>query len=169
MKFVATTKGITTNFFSPLSFVPVFGSEIRDPRYGMGKYQDPGSGMNILDTQHWFLGASKCRFGCWFWICLKKRFKKLCTKYFLGQSNTLKSNTYEKAQKNFFKVEVRVNHILHFHDQTIKELKLLLKPVLWICDILVRVWICSGSRSGSFRQWLCLIVEESGSRSRSVQ
>jgi hypothetical protein len=30
VKFVATKKGMTTNFFSPLSFVPVFGSGIRD-------------------------------------------------------------------------------------------------------------------------------------------
>jgi hypothetical protein len=40
------------NFFSPLSFVAVFGSGIRDPRSGirdpgsgMGKNQDPGSGI----------------------------------------------------------------------------------------------------------------------------
>ncbi len=31
MKFEATNKGITTNFFSPLSLVAVFGSGIRDP------------------------------------------------------------------------------------------------------------------------------------------
>jgi hypothetical protein len=31
VKFVATNKGLTTNFFSPLFFVAVFGSEIRDP------------------------------------------------------------------------------------------------------------------------------------------
>ncbi len=32
LKFVATKKGLTTNFFSPLSFVVVvFGSGIRDP------------------------------------------------------------------------------------------------------------------------------------------
>ncbi len=37
---------MTVNFFSPLSFVVVFGS-------GMGKYQDPGSGINIPDPQHW--------------------------------------------------------------------------------------------------------------------
>jgi hypothetical protein len=34
-----------TNFFSPLSFVAVFGS-------GMGKIQDPGSGINIPDPPH---------------------------------------------------------------------------------------------------------------------
>ncbi len=53
-------------FFSPLSFVPVFGFRIREPRsvirnprsgirdtgYGMGKNQDPGSGINIPDPQH---------------------------------------------------------------------------------------------------------------------
>ncbi len=38
VKFVATKKGMTTNFFSPLSFAAVFGS-------GMGKNQDPGSGI----------------------------------------------------------------------------------------------------------------------------
>jgi hypothetical protein len=34
---------MTTNFFSPLSFVAVFGSGIRDPGSGMVKNQDPGS------------------------------------------------------------------------------------------------------------------------------
>ncbi len=38
VKFVATNKGMTTNFFSPLSFFAVFGSGIRD---------------NIPDPQHW--------------------------------------------------------------------------------------------------------------------
>jgi hypothetical protein len=40
---------MTTNFFSPLSFVAVWdpGSEIRDPGSGMGKNQDLGSGINI--------------------------------------------------------------------------------------------------------------------------
>jgi hypothetical protein len=41
-----------TNFFSPLSFVTVFGSGIRDPGSGMGKNQDPGSGINIPNPQH---------------------------------------------------------------------------------------------------------------------
>jgi hypothetical protein len=52
---------MTTNFFSPLSFVAVFGSGIRDPGSGirdagsgMGKNQDPGSGINIPDPQHWY-------------------------------------------------------------------------------------------------------------------
>jgi hypothetical protein len=29
------------------------GSGIRDPGSGMGKNQDPGSGINIPDPQHW--------------------------------------------------------------------------------------------------------------------
>jgi hypothetical protein len=45
---------MTTNFFYPLSFVAVFGSGIRDPGSGMGKNQDPGSGINIPDPPHWF-------------------------------------------------------------------------------------------------------------------
>jgi hypothetical protein len=63
VKFVATKKGLTTNFFSPFSFVAVFASGIRDPGSGMGKNQDPGSGLgknqdpgsgiNIPDPQHW--------------------------------------------------------------------------------------------------------------------
>ncbi len=58
---------MTKKFFSPLSFVAVFGSGIRDPRSGirdprseirdpgsgMGKNQDPGSGINIPDPPHW--------------------------------------------------------------------------------------------------------------------
>jgi hypothetical protein len=43
-----------SNFFPPLSFVAIFGSGIRDPGSGMGKNQDPGSGINIPDPQHWF-------------------------------------------------------------------------------------------------------------------
>jgi hypothetical protein len=52
VKFVATKKGLTKIFFSPLSFVVVFGSGIRDPGSGMDKNQDPGSGINIPDPQH---------------------------------------------------------------------------------------------------------------------
>ncbi len=44
MKFVATKKGLTTNFF--LLFL--------DPGSGMGNNQDPGSGTNIPDPQHCF-------------------------------------------------------------------------------------------------------------------
>jgi hypothetical protein len=43
---------MTTNFISPLSFVAVLGSGIRDPGSWMGKNQDPGSGINIPDPQH---------------------------------------------------------------------------------------------------------------------
>ncbi len=44
VKSVATKKDMT-NFFSLLSFVAIYGS-------GMGKNQDPGSGINIPDPQH---------------------------------------------------------------------------------------------------------------------
>jgi hypothetical protein len=40
VKFVATKKGLETNFFSSLSFFEVFGSGIRDP--GWVKNQNPG-------------------------------------------------------------------------------------------------------------------------------
>ncbi len=42
-------------FFTPL-FCCCFGSGIRDPDPGSGmkKNQDPGSGMNIPDPEHWF-------------------------------------------------------------------------------------------------------------------
>jgi hypothetical protein len=42
---MAIKKGMTTKFFSPFSFIVVFGSGIRDPRSGIreGKNQDPGS------------------------------------------------------------------------------------------------------------------------------
>ncbi len=52
VKFVVTKKGMTTNFFPPLSFDADFGSGIRDPGSGMGKNQDPGSGINIPDPHH---------------------------------------------------------------------------------------------------------------------
>jgi hypothetical protein len=45
VKFVATKKGMTPNFFRP-SFLLLFldlGSEIRDSGSGLGKNQDPGS------------------------------------------------------------------------------------------------------------------------------
>jgi hypothetical protein len=64
---------MTTNFFSPLSFVAVFGSgirdpgsgirdpgsEIRDPGSGMGKNQDPGSGIRDKHPGSATLGTSK--------------------------------------------------------------------------------------------------------------
>ncbi len=43
------------NFNNSLKIGPnvlVPGSEIRDPGSGMGKNQDPGSGINIPDPQH---------------------------------------------------------------------------------------------------------------------
>jgi hypothetical protein len=43
---------VDKNFFSPLSFVAVFGSGIRHPGSVMGKNQDPGSGINIPDPPH---------------------------------------------------------------------------------------------------------------------
>jgi hypothetical protein len=45
VKFVATKKGITTNIFSPLSFVAAFGSGIRDPGWVKIRIGDkhPGS------------------------------------------------------------------------------------------------------------------------------
>jgi hypothetical protein len=45
---------MTTNFFYP-SLLLLFldpGSDIRDPGSGIGKNQDPGSGINIPDPQH---------------------------------------------------------------------------------------------------------------------
>jgi hypothetical protein len=45
-----------TLIFFHLSLLLLFldpGSEIRDPGSGMGKNQDPGSGINIPDPQHW--------------------------------------------------------------------------------------------------------------------
>ena len=54
MKFVAKKKGMTTIFFHS-SLLLLFldpGSEIGDPGSGMGKNQDPASGINIPDPQH---------------------------------------------------------------------------------------------------------------------
>jgi hypothetical protein len=42
---------MTKNFVHP-SVVAVFGSGIRDPGSGMGKNQDPGSGIKIPDPPH---------------------------------------------------------------------------------------------------------------------
>ncbi len=47
VKFVATKKGMTTNFFHP-SLLLLF----LDPGSWMGKNQDPGSEINIPDPQH---------------------------------------------------------------------------------------------------------------------
>jgi hypothetical protein len=49
LKFMATKKGMTTNFFhSSLLFL------FLDPKSGMGKNQDLGSGITIPDPQHFY-------------------------------------------------------------------------------------------------------------------
>jgi hypothetical protein len=45
VKFVATKNGLTKKNFSPLSFVAVFGSGIRDPRSGIRDGYKSGSGI----------------------------------------------------------------------------------------------------------------------------
>jgi hypothetical protein len=52
VKFVAIKKRMKTNFVSPLSFVAVFGSGIRDPGWVKIRIRDPGYGINIPDLQH---------------------------------------------------------------------------------------------------------------------
>jgi hypothetical protein len=42
VKFVATKNGLTKQIFSPLSFVAVFGSGIRDGKKSGSGIQDPG-------------------------------------------------------------------------------------------------------------------------------
>jgi hypothetical protein len=55
VKFVATKNGMTTNFSHPsLLLLFLDPGWIRDPGSGMGKNQDPGSGINIPDPQHCF-------------------------------------------------------------------------------------------------------------------
>ncbi len=51
---MATKKCLTKKFFHPSLFYLFLdpGSGIRDPGSGMGKNQDPGSGINIPDPQH---------------------------------------------------------------------------------------------------------------------
>jgi hypothetical protein len=56
------------HIFSPLSFVTVFGSEIRDPGSGMGKNQDPGSGIDIPDPPHWDVAAFELFFAIHFYL-----------------------------------------------------------------------------------------------------
>ncbi len=48
MKFVTTKNSMIQIFFSSLSFLLLF----MDPGSGMGKNQDPESGINIPDLQH---------------------------------------------------------------------------------------------------------------------
>jgi hypothetical protein len=65
VKFVAKVKDMTKKFFSPLSFDGLFGSGIGDPGSGMGKNQDPGSGINIPDLQYCsFVYAILTSFSC---------------------------------------------------------------------------------------------------------
>ncbi len=51
VKFVAAKK-YDNKFFSPLFYVTVLGSGIRDPGSVMGKNQDTGSRINIPDPPH---------------------------------------------------------------------------------------------------------------------
>jgi hypothetical protein len=50
VKFVATKKGLTKNFFSPLSLVAVFGSGIPDPGWVKIRIRDPGETPRIRNT-----------------------------------------------------------------------------------------------------------------------
>jgi hypothetical protein len=54
VKFVATKNGLTKKNFSPLSFVAVFGSEIRDPGWVKIRIRDkhPGSATLKLFLQY---------------------------------------------------------------------------------------------------------------------
>ncbi len=73
------------NFFSPLLFVAVFGSGIRDPGSGMGKNQDPGSGINIPDPPHCLLYHSLyCIFCCLCRFCGRAKRNPHC-----GQGSSL--------------------------------------------------------------------------------
>jgi hypothetical protein len=58
---------MTTNFFSPLSFVAVFGSEIRDPGWVKIRIRDKHSGSATL---------LKTMYGIYFFniLCLFKKF-----------------------------------------------------------------------------------------------
>jgi len=42
VKLMATKKGMSNHYFSPLSFVVVFGYEIRDPGWVKIRIRDPG-------------------------------------------------------------------------------------------------------------------------------
>jgi hypothetical protein len=55
-KYVAILKGITINFFRPPLLLLFL-----NPGSGMGKNQDPGSGINTLDPQHWYLDCIALR------------------------------------------------------------------------------------------------------------
>ena len=64
VKFVATKKDMTKIFFTPL-ICCCFGSGIRDSGAGMGKNQDPGSGINIPGPPHCTLHTVVC------WRCAR--------------------------------------------------------------------------------------------------
>jgi hypothetical protein len=66
VKFVATKKRMITNFFHP-SLLLLFwdlGSGIRDPGSGMGKNQDPGSGITIPSATLMHTYSSLRRMAC---------------------------------------------------------------------------------------------------------
>jgi hypothetical protein len=55
---MATKKRYDNKFFFTPLFLLLFldqGSEIQDPGSGLGKNQDPGSGINIPDPLHCFI------------------------------------------------------------------------------------------------------------------
>jgi hypothetical protein len=47
---------MTTNFFHPPLLLLFL-----NPASGIGKNQDPGAGINILDPQHWYLDCIALR------------------------------------------------------------------------------------------------------------
>jgi hypothetical protein len=49
VKFIATKKCMTTNFFPPLSFIAVFGSEIRDPGWAKIRIREKHPGSATLN------------------------------------------------------------------------------------------------------------------------
>ncbi len=60
VKFVATKIGLTTNFFSPLSFVAVFGSGIRDQEWVKIRIRDEHPGSATLIIREKKLHGSNC-------------------------------------------------------------------------------------------------------------
>jgi hypothetical protein len=53
---------MTTKFFSPLSFVAVFGSEIRDPGWVKIRIRDKHPGSATLFAKYFFLCRPSCPF-----------------------------------------------------------------------------------------------------------
>jgi hypothetical protein len=60
VKFVVTKKSMTTNFFSPLSFVAVFGSWIRSPGWVKIRIRDKHPGSATLRNCLSFLDPDPC-------------------------------------------------------------------------------------------------------------